>query len=250
MAGGGRPPVRRTSSGRRRDGEAAAAAAAASASLLAADLEERRRVQQERPSRSERASASPGHPVSLSVRMHDDPSRKVTLRRLPEEEARHRRGSVSTLSGDEGAGGTSTGPSRRRYRRESATHRSQSVEETAAERAVIANAAGADPRASDYPLVQSNAPSASGRSRPPKDSAYYSGGPPAGPSTGTAPPGAGPAVSSIGSPDSHGTWSGMSPTTGVTGGDAGEPGSQTAEEKRRRRRIQRRNERPVGVDYN
>lgn len=196
---GGRPR-RRDSSRRRREGEAAAAAAAATASRLAAQEGDRRR------------HAGPSNqPVSVKVKVHDDPDRNVTLRRLTEEErradhgTRRRNDSVSTFSADE------TPPSSRRYRRESSRGRA----ETAAERIVD----------NDEPLAPPTPAFAAGRR--PKDSAYYSAVP--GPSGGT--PAAGATVSSLGSPESRGTWSAMSPSPSG-------PGS--AADRRRRRRLERR----------
>ncbi|OJD11960.1 hypothetical protein AJ78_07379 [Emergomyces pasteurianus Ep9510] len=103
-AGGGRgKPPRRSSSG------AAAAAAAASAATATANSSRRRRG---------RDPSVESEPVSINVKFHNDHGRRVTLRRLTPEEAaasrrakrrdpRHashrRHGSVSSLSGHEGA---------------------------------------------------------------------------------------------------------------------------------------------------
>lgn len=203
---GGGPPQRRNSSRRRREGEAAAAAAAATASRLAAEEEDRR----------QRAGSSSNQPLSVRLRVHDDPDRNVTLRRVPAEDRRRddssrrpRSDSVSTLSADET-------PSSRRYRRESSRGRAELAAESRVE--------------NDGPLAPPNPAFAAGRR--PKDSAYYSGQP--GPSGGT--PAAGATVSSLGSPGSHGTWSAMSPSP------SGPPRDPTASaaERRRRRRLERR----------
>lgn len=206
---GGGQPQRRNSSRRRREGEAAAAAAAATASRLAAEEEDRRH----------RGGGSSSQPVSVKVKVHDDPDRNVTLRRVPAEERRRedssrrtRSDSVSTLSADETH-------SSRRYRRESSRGRA----ELAAERRVE----------DDEPLAPPNPAFAAGRR--PKDSAYYSGQP--GPSGGT--PAAGATVSSLGSlgsPGSHGTWSALSPSPS---GPMKDP-TASAADRRRRRRLERR----------
>jgi len=113
--------------------------------------------------------------------------------------------------------------------------------ERAAERRAAAAAASDDKLA---PLSPPNPAFAKG-GRKTKDSAYYSGQP--GPS-GTAPV-AGQTVSSLGSPESHGTWSAMSMSPG--GPDKG-PESVAADDRRRRRRQERRaassTTRPSGVD--
>lgn len=231
---------RRISTRRRKEGEAAAAAAAATAGLLAAEEEERRRVEQER---SRHRVVSPSHPLAaVSVRMHNDKNQRVTLRQLPPEgDPRHRRNSASSLSG-----GEAPTPTRRRYRRESAQR--MSADESAAERAVTGGSMPVPqpnpPFVVHDPLVPPNPPFAGGRR--PKDSAYYSG-------PGAAPghvPGAGPAgatVSSLGSPASHGTWSGMSPSAS----GMADPAAASHEEKRRRRRLERQAAaRPAGrVEY-
>ncbi|KAM0636882.1 hypothetical protein ACHAPW_000321 [Verticillium nonalfalfae] len=211
---GGRPH-RRPSERRRVEGERAAAAAAASAGALAAEEEARHRAY------------TPSGPVSVKVKMHDDKDRNVTLRRLTDDEAaasrrdqrRRRDNSVSSI-------GTGS-PSRQRYRRDS----SQRRVELAAESAVT----DATPLP---PLSPPNPAFAKGRK--PKDSAYYSGQP-AG-SASLAPPEA----SSIGSPESHGTWSAMSPSPG---GPGDKPTASAADNRRRRRQERRRSEsRPTGAD--
>ncbi|OLN87811.1 hypothetical protein CCHL11_00519 [Colletotrichum chlorophyti] len=209
-------PYRRDSSRRRQAGEEAAAAAVASASVLAAEEEAHRRAH------SERMGASPSQPVSVKVRVHDDKDRNVTLRRLTEEEAaaarrdqrRRRGGSVSSLSGtDVGSG--------RRYRRDSSQRRAESAAEHMAE-------------AGD-PLPPPNPAFAAGRK--PKDSAYYSGA-------------AGAPVSSVGSQDTHGAWSQMSPTPGGPPPPVNPVGSAAADNRRRRRQERRRSSasRPTGTD--
>lgn len=223
---------RRRSESRRRAGEAAMAAAASSAGMLAAEQEAQRRVEEDRG-----ASRGRTPPVSVKVKVHDDKDRNVTLRRLTEEEAmaarrarRRRADSVSSLSGSEVGSG-----SRSRYRRDASRRRA--AEEDA--ESVIA------------PLSPPQ-PSFAGGKRP-KDSAYYSGPPPIPGPSGTQ-PGAGATVSSLASPGSHGTWSGMSPvgTPGVPGPSEAASATASAADRRRRRRQERRNDRPAAsgtVDF-
>lgn len=225
----GGAPHRRHSSRRRREGEVAAAAAVAGAAELAAEEEMRRRRSRSRHSQGD-AVVSP--PVSVKVKMHGDRDRNVTLRRLTEEEAaaerearrghrRRRADSISSLSG------TDTATSRRRYRRDDRERRE--ADEIAAEKLAEA---GAPPAMA--PLSPPN-PAFAGGKRP-KDSAYYSGRP--GSAGGAGPSGsgyvAGSAVGggSMGSHESHGTWSGMSPASGRGSGE-------DAAERRRRRRLER-----------
>lgn len=206
-------PARRASSRRRRAGERAAAAAAASAAGLAAEQEAYRD-----PSRR-------GEPVAVKVRVHDDKDRNVTLRRLTEEEAaasrreqaRRRNDSVGSLSGTDS-------PSRRRYRRDTSQRRAEM---------------GAESAVSGGTLPPPNPAFAAGRK--PKDSAYYSGQPAP---TGTP---VNPAeISSVGSPESHGTWSGMSP---APSGAVNQPAASAADNRRRRRLERRRStSRPTGTD--
>ncbi|KAI1148679.1 hypothetical protein F4825DRAFT_433278, partial [Nemania diffusa] len=218
---GGRPH-RRHSSRRHRDAEQAANAAASSAAGLAAE-EERQR---------DRSRAS--QPLSVvKVKYHDDRDRNVTLRRLTEEEARReqqqrgRAASVSSLSGSET-------PGRRRYRRDGSARKTP--DEAEAERLVP------EPLAPPMPAF-------AGGQRGGKDSAYYSGQP--GPSGGS-PVGA-PTVSSIGSPDSHGTWSALSPSPSgpITNRPPGSVAASAAERRQRRRSERNREGRPrTGtVDY-
>jgi hypothetical protein len=212
VSAGGRPH-RRHSSRRRREGEAAAVAATAAAATLAAEEERRRRH-----SRSRSHSRPPGSdvvspPVSVKVKMHGDRHQNVTLRRLTEEEAaaereakrgerrRRRADSVSSLSG------TDTGASRRRYRRDDRE-----------------GSAPPPPPPEMAPLSPPNPAFAGGRR--PKDSAYFSGRP-----AGEGPVGA----STLGSPESHGTWSGMSASEGTGPGGS----SVNPAERRRRRRLER-----------
>lgn len=211
---------RRSSSRRRRAGDRAAQAAAARAGGLAT-------------TDRDRYGSPHSGPVSVKLKVHDDKDRNVTLRRLTEEEARAARGpggrgradSASSLSELES-------PSQgRSYRREVSQQR----------RAELA----AETRAEDKlaPLSPPNPAFAKGRRA--KDSAYYSGQP--GPS-GTS-PAAGQTMSSLGSmasPDSHGTWSAISPSPSGPAKDAG-----SAADNRRRRRLERRRgsgSRPAGAD--
>lgn len=220
----------RRSESRRRAGEAAAVAAASSAGMLAAEEEAQRRAEEERTGSRGRTP-----PVSVKVKVHDDKDRNVTLRRLTEEEAiaarrarRKRNDSASSLSGSEVA----ASGSRSRYRRD--TSRRRAAEE-AAESVV-------------EPLSPPQPSFAAGKR--PKDSAYYSGAP-AGPAGTT--PAAGATVSTLASPGSHGTWSGMSPVgTPAPGVPGPSEASAAVSERRRRRRMERRNERPAAsgtVDF-
>ncbi len=177
--------------------EAEAAVAGAALGVAAAEEERRRRER----SRGQQSVASP--PVSVKVKVM--PDRGVTLRRLTEEEAaadraarrdqsRRRGDSASSLSAAD------TAASNRRYRRDESARRD-----------------AAEAGSSSRPLSPPRPAFAAGRQ--PKDSSYFSGPPP--------PP------ESLGSPESHGTWSGMSPSgTGTVGGE--DPA-----ERRRRRRAQR-----------
>ncbi|CZS93149.1 hypothetical protein WAI453_000861 [Rhynchosporium graminicola] len=208
VSAGGRPH-RRHSDRRRREGEIAAAAAVAEAASHAAREEARRRRSRSRTGQTDIVSP----PVSVKVKVHGDKDRNVTLRRLTEQEAaaerearrsdrrRRRADSLSSLSG------TDTATSRRRYRREEGSRR------------------GHSPPPAMAPLNPPAPPFAAGRK--PKDSAYYSGQP------GASSPAAALPAGSIGSPESHGTWSAMSPS--VDGGD----GAEAAAERRRRRRLER-----------
>ncbi|KAH7360274.1 hypothetical protein BKA65DRAFT_492735 [Rhexocercosporidium sp. MPI-PUGE-AT-0058] len=220
MSAGGHPH-RRHSSRRRREGEIAAAAAVAEAANLAAREEARRRRSRSRGGHTDVVSP----PVSVKVKLHGDKGRNVTLRRLTEQEAaaerearrsdrrRRRADSLSSLSG------TDTATSRRRYRREEGSRRAHSPPPTMA------------------PLNPPAPPFAGGKK--PKDSAYYSGRP----SEPAGSPAALPA-GSIGSPESHATWSAMSPS--IDGGD----GAEAAAERRRRRRLERNQRNQTGtVDF-
>jgi hypothetical protein len=253
-----RRPDRRSSSRRRRAGERAAAAAAASAASTAAEAEEYRRSEAIRR----------GEPVAVKVHVHDDKDRNVTLRRLTEEEAaasrrdqaRRRNDSLGSMSGTDS-------PGRRRYRRDSSQRRAEQTAESAVSSVPLSSVppslappmgpppgppppplgAGLPPSAglppgSDLPPLSPPHPAFAGGRRP-KDSAYYSGQPP--PATPSGPP---LEASSVGSPESHGTWSGMSPSpSGPTNPAAG----SAAADNRRRRRLERRrstSRRPTGAD--
>lgn len=212
MSAGGHPH-RRHSSRRRREGEAAAALATATAASLAAEEAERRRRSRSRSHSRPADVVSP--PVSVKVKVHGDRNQNVTLRRLTEEEAaaeresrrterrRRRADSLSSISGTDTA-------SRRRYRR---GEREDSI------------ISGPPPAMA--PLSPPNPAFAKGRR--PKDSAYYSGRP-GGPGGSTNTIGGFPPAGSVGSPESHGTWSAMSPP--VSGGE-------NNDERRRRRRAER-----------
>jgi hypothetical protein len=211
-------PHRQTSSRRRREAEAAAAAAAATAAGLAAEEAAHRHRSRSR-SQSQGPSA-PAQPVSVKVKMHGDRNQNVTLRRLTEEEAaaerearrNPRRGRADSLSSLSGTDTAASNP--QRYRRN----------ERRAERIVQS---GAPPPAM-APLNPPNPAFAAGKR--PKDSAYYSG----------RPEGSGAGPGSVGSPESHGTWSAVSPSG---------TGSVDPAERRRRRRLER-NQRPSGtVEY-
>ncbi|OTA95107.1 hypothetical protein M434DRAFT_394000 [Hypoxylon sp. CO27-5] len=220
---GGRMHRRHSSRHRR---EEAALAGAASAAGLAAEEERRQR---------EDRSQAPSQPVSVKVRYHDDRDRNITLRRLTEEEAaatrrgqRGRSDSVSSLSESEIT-------ARRRYRRDSSSHRT--ADEAAAERLV------SEPLSPPSPPT----PSFSGDRRAGKDSAYYSGQP--GPSGGM--PLANPTISSIATQEeSRATWSAISPSPSRP--TAAPPSTvESAADRRRRRRLERRDQRPSSnsVDY-
>ncbi|KAI1197379.1 hypothetical protein F5X97DRAFT_302531 [Nemania serpens] len=216
---------RRHSSRRGRDPEQAAAAAASSAAGLAAEEEQQR----------DRSRGS--QPLSVvKVKYHDDRDRNVTLRRLTEEEARReqRRGrsaSVSSLSGSET-------PGHRGYRRDGSARKT--ADEVEAERLV------------PEPLAPPT-PAFAGGQRGNKDSAYYSGQPGQPGPSGGSPLGA-PTVSTIGSPDSHGTWSALSPSPSgpITNRPPGSVAASAAERRQRRRSERNRDgrPRPGTVDYN
>lgn len=238
---------RRPSERRRREGEEAAAAAVAAATTLAAREDRRRK---NRSQDDPQGITSPA--VSVKVKPHGDKNGNVTLRRLTEQEAaaerkarggegsRRRADSMSSLSG------TDTGASRRRYRRDDRSRRTGSAGESGAERtAESASEARAGKRveqsqASSPPIMAPlNPPSpAFAGGRKPKDSAYYSG---RAEGSGLGGP-SGPGRGSTGSPESHGTWSGMSPAESLEG---------AAERSRRRKeRNQRQSVSGVGkVDF-
>lgn len=222
-------PQRRPSSRRRRAGAAATAAAAARAADLAADEE------RSYNSGRDRFASPSGQPAaSVRVKMHDDKDRNVTLRRLTEEEARAAAGSRARANSDTSLSGMeSPSAGRQRYRRDNSAQRRA---ERVAERRVEAEDTLA-------PLSPPNPAFAKGRRA--KDSAYYSGQP--GPAGST--PAAGQTMSSLGSlasPESHGTWSGVSASP-----SGPEKPSASAADNRRRRRLERRrgsSARPVGTD--
>jgi hypothetical protein len=115
--------------------------------------------------------------------------------------------------------GTDTTSNRRKFRRE----RRDREDELAAE-----NIVGAPPAMA--PLSPPNpafARESGRRQKVTKDSGYYSGRPEG---SGVA-SGGGRVAESVGSPESHGTWSGMSP--------ASHGGSEDPAERRRRRRLER-----------
>ncbi|OTA98854.1 hypothetical protein M426DRAFT_28068 [Hypoxylon sp. CI-4A] len=212
-------------SSRRRE---AAAVAASSAAGLAAEEEERRQF--ERSQAADRSQAT-SNPVSVKVKYHDDRDRNITLRRLTDEEAATRRrgqrgrsDSVSTLSGSE------TPTNRRRYRRNSSSHRT--ADEGAAERLV------SEPMSPPTPVY-------TGNRRGGKDSAYYSGQP--GPSGGM--PMGDPTISSIDT-ESH-LWSAMSPSPSGQTNPPASSAALSAADRRRRRRLERRDQGPSSqsVDY-
>jgi hypothetical protein len=224
---------------RRRETDPAAAAATASASALAlANEEDRRR----RGDRSRDTSQNP--PVSVRVRVHDDPNRNITLRMLTEEETRrrqHRRrnDSVSSHSGNDSPTAS------RRYRRDSS---SRGRAESAAERRVE-QSHGPEPSVlSEDDPVASLAPPNPGFARRAgggKDSAYYSSGTPqAGPSGGM--PAAGATVSTLDSPGGL-----MSPGGSHATFTSGPLNDAAAADRRRRRRLERRDgsRQPTSVDF-
>ncbi|KAM0346580.1 hypothetical protein ACHAPU_005292 [Fusarium lateritium] len=173
----------------------------------------------EEDSRHERY-ASPAS-VSVKMKVHDDRDRNVTLRRLTEEEAlaaRGRRDSVSSIDSP------SHGHGRRRYRRDSSHKR---PDDRKAEDEDVASLAPPNP-------------SFAKQKRRGKDSAYYSGQPaPSLPGTSAH---FGQTVSSLA--ESHGTWSGITPTVNTAttkpGDEAPGEGSAAAENRRQRRRLERR----------
>ncbi|KAF4990680.1 hypothetical protein FGRMN_8352 [Fusarium graminum] len=174
----------------------------------------------EEDSRHERY-ASPAS-VSVKMKVHDDRDRNVTLRRLTEEEAlaaRGRRDSVSSID--------SPSHGRRRYRRDSSHKRTDAAADRKAEDEDVASLAPPNP-------------SFAKQKRRGKDSAYYSGQPaPSLPGTSAH---FGQTVSSLA--ESHGTWSGITPTVNTTtagpGDDTPGEGSAAAENRRQRRRLERR----------
>lgn len=212
---------------RRRREEEAAAAAAGTAAALAAEEEHRHRTEQS----SSRQQDVQSPPVSVKITQHHDKDRNVTLRRLTEEEAaaaqsarenrRQRTSSVGSISASENASRAGGG----RYRRdESARRRAERREEAEVEQPI-------PPMPTMPPLDPPRPAFAGGRKA--NDSTYYSGTP--GRPTGTE---------SVGS---HGTWSGMSPTTAMGGGSTQPLGSEIDAAERRRRRRAERNQRPTAT---
>lgn len=223
----GSPPPGRRPKGRRKDAERAAAAAAARASSLAANEERSYRGDGNRD--RDRYASPNSQPVSVKVKVHDDRDRNVTLRRLTEEEAMAARGRRDSESSFSGIDSPSNG---RGYRRASNAR--------AAEREAEQRVEEEDQLA---PLSPPNPAFARGRRA--KDSAYYSGA--AGPAGSTA--AHGQTVSSLGSADTHGTWSGM----GAPSPSDGDKASESAHaNNRQRRRMERRRgssaARPSGAD--
>lgn len=227
-------PKRRASSRRRRAGDRAAAAAAARASELAVDqgtaLSENR----------DQFGSPHSGPVSVKLKMHDDRDRNVTLRRLTEQEAMAARGPRSRDDSESSLSALDSPSNGRRYRRESAAQRRPETAPVQQRVELTDNLA---------PLSPPNPAFAKGR-RAQKDSAYFSGQP--GPSGIT--PAANQTMSSLASlasPDSHGTWSQMSPSPS---GAENKPESSAAADNRRRRRLERRRgsssatARPSGAD--
>lgn len=258
----GPPPQRRESSRRRRAGERATAAAAARASELASEQERER----------EQFGSPHSQPLSVKLKMHDDRDRNVTLRRLTDEEARAaaRGGSRGRSRADsEGSMSGIDSPSygRSRYRRQQSSQRRSHSRADSASRMGGGSRPASRPPSSRHsrrrdddesaselegegdqstigPLSPPNPAFAKPARRAGKDSAYYSGAPPAaaGPSGAgpSVPPGASgpnPTVSSLDSatnPESHGTWSQMTPSPAPGGGES------AMDERRRKRRAERR----------
>ncbi|PHH78548.1 hypothetical protein CDD82_2976 [Ophiocordyceps australis] len=169
----------------------------------------------------ERLDSPQSQPVSVKLKVHDDRERNVTLRRLTEQEARAVRSheDESSLSGIDSP--TNNG---RRYRRESGQRRAELEAERRAE---------AEEQDELAPLS-------------PPNPAYARGGG-AGRRGGYGTPGtaAGITPSTVGSPESLGTWS-------MSGADQGAADS-AANDRRRRRRQERRaaassTARPAGQD--
>ncbi|KAI6767282.1 hypothetical protein HG530_005291 [Fusarium avenaceum] len=193
------------------------------------------RSRQGRPSDRDASKLAPGEedsryeryasPASVSVKMkvHDDRDRNVTLRRLTEEEAlaaRGRRDSASSI------GLESPSHGRRRYRRDSSHKRAESAAERKADDDDVGSLAPPNP-------------SFAKQKRRGKDSAYYSGQP--APSLPGASAQFGQTVSSLA--ESHGTWSGITPTVNTSPPGPPEEGpgdGSAAENRRQRRRLERR----------
>ncbi|KAK4106265.1 hypothetical protein N658DRAFT_555205 [Parathielavia hyrcaniae] len=234
--------------GRRRDVEAAAAAASASALALAEDEDRRRRgePQQQRSRDHTPHSHSQATPISVHLRVGDEPGHPITLRKLTEDEARrehHRRrqrnDSISSHSGNE----TPTG---RRYRRDSSSVRRA---ETAAEQRVEAGLMDNDalpPLSPPNPAFARRAGGGGGGGVGGKDSAYYSGG------GGQGQPGPSGAVPALGATvSSLGTSGLLSPGGSHATFTSGPLNDAAAADRRRRRRLERRDASRQGttVDY-
>ncbi|RFU24872.1 hypothetical protein B7463_g11466, partial [Scytalidium lignicola] len=194
-------------------------------------------------SRSRAPSQVASPPVSVKVRVDHDRDRNVTLRRLTEQEAaaerearraerRRRADSVSSFSGTESG--------RRRYRRDTSATGSRRTDTSLP--APIPPSVPPPPPPNSVPQVVVPDPSFVSGNKP-KDSAYYSGGAGRPSTSGGRPNTAGTGVTSVASPESHGTWSGMS-------GTAMSANASTAEvndERRRRRRLERQQREAVGT---
>jgi hypothetical protein len=227
---------------RRRDLDTAAAAAAASASALAlAEEEDRRRrgAEQQHPRSRDHTPHSQNPPVSVHLRVHDEPGRPITLRKLTGEEAarrqhRRRNDSISSRSGDET-------PTSRRYRRDSSSVRRA---ETAAEQRVEGATAPSSMMGENEPLPPLSPPNPAfarraggGGGGGGKDSAYYSGGG-GGPAAQAGPSGAVPAAGATVS--SLGTGGLLSPGGSHATFTSGPLNDAAAADRRRRRRLERR----------
>jgi Eukaryotic cytochrome b561 len=155
--------------------------------------------------------------VSMKMSLPDEKNPNLTLRRLTDDEvatARKARRAARRSRAD--SVGSISGPETSRYRRDVSA--SRGAAEAAAEKYVEAGG-------SMTPLSPPRPAYAAGR--PPKDSSYYSGPPPR-------------SGLSVGNPESHETWSGMSPS-----------GTEESPDKRRRRRRAERNQRDATstMDY-
>lgn len=213
--------------------------APAEAATLLAEEERRRRD-------ASRSHHTETPPVSVKVKVHGDPDRGITLRRLTEEEAaaeRSARRHASRTRADSPSSLATSDPAsaKRRYRRDENARRD--MERAAEERVEAATEASyAQPLSPPRPAFAAG--------RPPKDSSYFSG-----PAEGVAgPSGAGTrtplkapgSAGSLGSPESHGTWSGVTPSGPSAAGTAATGGGRDPADQRRRRRLER-NQRQTGT---